>query len=222
MMTTNNRVVEVTRSGTVVLGSTKEIKDLNTDFLRQSYVLLPGFLQPGLLDLLTSRLKVAVFQPRVHGTVGVELCLSDGRIEGMLGFLTNNVTLFRVIEGITGCGPIGSFGGRVYRMMPGKYHYEDWHNDMGDARLVGMTVNLGNKTFTGGSLEIRHCTTRNVISRIRNTGFGDAVIFRLADDLQHRITAVQGTVPKTAFAGWYKSEPNFFAELKKGSRFIPT
>jgi hypothetical protein len=222
MMRSNSPVVEVTRLGTVVLGTGKEIGDLNTDFRRQHFVLLPGLLQPGLLDLLSSRLEAAVFQPRVHGEVGVELCLSDSWIEGLLGFLANNVTLFEVMEAITGCETIGCFGGRVYRMMPGKDHYEDWHNDMGDARLLGMTVNLGNKPFAGGRLEIRHRFSQKMISRIQNTGLGDAVIFRLADYLQHRITEVQGTVPKTAFAGWFKSEPDFFAQLKKSSRSILT
>ncbi len=221
-MTINNRVVEVTRSGTVVLGTTKEIENLNHDFCLQQYVLLPGLLQSGLLDPLLPRLETAIFQSRVHGEVGVELCLTDSRIEGLLGFLANNVTLFQVIECITGCGPIGCFGGRVYRMMPGKDHYEDWHNDLADARLVGMTINLGKKAFAGGRLEIRHRVDQKVISRIQNTGFGDAVIFRLADDVEHRITEVEGIAPKTAFAGWFKSKPDFFAELKKGSETVGT
>jgi hypothetical protein len=102
-------------------------------------------------------------------------------------------------------------------MLPGKDHYEDWHNDLDEARMVGMTVNLSNKVFAGGTLEIRHKITQRMITRITNTGFGDAIIFRLADYLEHRITEVEGVVPKTAFAGWFKSEPDFFAELKKRS-----
>ena len=41
-------------------------------------------------------------------------------------------------------------------------------------------------------------------------GNGDAIIFRLASHLQHRNTNVTGSTPKTAFAGWFRSDPPDF------------
>jgi hypothetical protein len=37
----------------------------------------------------------------------------------------------------------------------------------------------------------------------------------LANDLEHRVTEVVGIHPKTAFAGWFRSQPDFFALLKE-------
>ena len=38
---------------------------------------------------------------------------------------------------------------------------------------------------------------------VANTGAGDALLFALGRGLQHRIRPIAGTVPKTAFAGWF-------------------
>jgi hypothetical protein len=51
---------------------------------------------------------------------------------------------------------------------------------------------------------------------VANTGPGDALLFRIARHLTHRVTPVDGTADKTAFAGWFRSEPEFIALLKLG------
>jgi hypothetical protein len=45
-----------------------------------------------------------------------------------------------------------------------------------------------------------------MLAEIANTGWGDAMLFRTSKQLQHRVTDVVGNEPKTAFAGWFKSE----------------
>ena len=58
-------------------------------------------------------------------------------------------------------------------------------------------------------MQIRERASGKVVSEIANTGFGDAIIFRLDKGLQHRLTDMQGAVPKTAFAGWFEPGPLF-------------
>ena len=48
-----------------------------------------------------------------------------------------------------------------------------------------------------------------MLIQVANTGLGDAIIFRLRSDLEHLATDVEGTIEKTAFAGWFRSSPDF-------------
>jgi hypothetical protein len=41
------------------------------------------------------------------------------------------------------------------------------------------------------------------IRELPNTEPGDAIFFRIAPALQHVVSAVEGMVPKTAYAGWF-------------------
>jgi hypothetical protein len=120
----------------------------------------------------------------------------------------NDEKLFQFIEDITGCDRINCFEGRVYRVNPNEGHHDSWHNDIGEGRLVGMSLNLSREVYSGGRLQIRERESGTLISEAVNTGSGDAVIFRLSRDLQHRITEVEGSASKTAFAGWFRSRPN--------------
>jgi hypothetical protein len=129
-------------------------------------------------------------------------------------FLINDEKLFQVIQDVTRCDRIRCFEGRVYRVNPGPEHYDSWHNDIGEDRLVGMSINLSRETYSGGVLQIRDHDTHEVVSEASNTGFGDAIIFRLSRGLQHRITEVDGKTPKTAFAGWFRAQPDFSSLLK--------
>jgi hypothetical protein len=52
------------------------------------------------------------------------------------------------------------------------------------------------------------------LQEVTNTGLGDAIVFRLSDDLQHRINEVRGAQPKTAFAGWFRSDPALRTKLR--------
>jgi hypothetical protein len=58
-------------------------------------------------------------------------------------------------------------------------------------------------------LQIRDSASGEILHEESNTGPGDALIFQIAPALQHRVARVTGNRPKTAFAGWFKSEPDF-------------
>jgi hypothetical protein len=134
--------------------------------------------------------------------------MDGGSARALLLFLCNDVALFELVRAITGCDRIGAFGGRVYRMLPGAEHEGTWHDDLAEGRMVTLSINLGDAPYSGGVLEIRDRQSKRVLQRVANTGFGDAVIFRIGRELQHRVTAVEGSVPKTAYAGWFVSDPD--------------
>jgi hypothetical protein len=126
------------------------------------------------------------------------------------------------IEALTGCGHLGSFLGKVYRIEPGQNHYDSWHDDVTDDRKIALSINLTEKPYSGGILEIRESGSKRVLNSVTNTGFGDAIIFPISDELEHRRTTVFGGVPKTAFAGWFKSKPDFSESLRQTRKATPT
>lgn len=178
-------------------------------FERHGWVKLRAFFSPALLDLVQGELTDAAFAPKTHGELGRELCLGAGPLTARLMHLVNDAKLFGLVDRITDCGSIGCFEGRVYRLVPGTDHHDAWHTDMVMGRLVAMSVNLSRERYEGGELAIRSARTRALVASVPNLGYGDAVLFRLSHDLEHRVSDMRGLSPKTAYAGWFRLRPAF-------------
>ena len=207
-------MIQLTRSGTVFSGSTEDLESLREQFDRHHCIRLPQLLEPGILKVIQERIDQTEFVERAHEGAGVELCMTENISAGLLHFLTNTPTLFRIIEHVTGCGQIGCFTGRVYRTTPGLGHYDVWHTDMMQDRMVGLSINLSTDVFSGGIFQLRKRKWKWIVYQVANTGFGDGILFRIVDHLEHRITTMKGAVPKTAFAGWFRSQPDFLSSLR--------
>jgi hypothetical protein len=100
-------------------------------------------------------------------------------------------------------------------MVAGPQHQLSWHSDTKDPqRLVGFSMNLSTDIFRGGTFELRDRWTLAPLAQVNNTGFGDALLFRISNDLQHRVTEVVNKVDKTACAGWFRATGvSYYAEL---------
>jgi hypothetical protein len=208
-------MIQVTRRGTELSSSTEALGALRDQFEQHHFFLLPGLLEPELLDLIQRQIDLGEFRERVHEDIdsNKELCLTESAAFSALLFLMNDEKLFHVIQSITQCDQINSFEGRVYRVNSGDGHHDSWHNDIGEDRLVGMSLNLSREIYAGGVLQIRNRDSGALVSEAANTGSGDAVVFRLSRDLQHRITEVEGSAAKTAFAGWFRAQPKVSSSL---------
>jgi hypothetical protein len=192
------------------------IGDLAQEFTRTNTIRLPRLLSAELMALLSARLRTGNWLTREHGTIGRELCLDDQVALHVLNFVSNRPDFLRLVERITCCAPIMSFSGRVYRMTPDADHYDSWHSDATSGRLIGMSVNLGERAYIGGTFRLRRNGVKTVISELPNTVSGDAILFRISEDLEHMVTPVEGTEAKTAYAGWFVSSgEGFFADLRK-------
>jgi hypothetical protein len=165
---------------------------------------LPGFLDPPLLAEVRAHVAAGEFQTKVHHHSGVELCMAPNAAVWLLRFLIVSPEVLGAIAAMTGLDDVRSFFGRVYRFMPGTDHRHDWHDDLGDGRLLGFSVNLGDAPFDGGALELRDRDSGRSTATIRNVGAGDAVAFRIAAGVEHRVHGVTGDTPRTAFAGWFR------------------
>lgn len=204
-------MIQITRAGTVVSGSPGDLARLRETFDRDHCVLLPQFLEPALTSFVQSEIDRAEFHERVHEDMEPvlrDLTMNANLADGLFDvLLMNDATLFHFIEELTGKGPIGSFIGRVYRLIPGVHDYEAWHDDLGDARLIAISINLSRDVYTGGVLQIRDRATGAILHEVANTGAGDAIVFRLSRQMEHRVTKLQGSAAKTAYSGWFCAQP---------------
>ncbi len=172
-------------------------------------ILLPSLLAPELVTAVLTAFEQTSFSDYEHEGIGSELCARHGLATGVLELLANDPEFFAIVRTLTGCGPIGSFVGRVYRMVPGQGHYDSWHSDVGGDRMIALSINLSATPYSGGLLQMRQADSDHVFCEIANLGIGDALMFRIDPGLRHRVTDVVGSAPKTAYAGWFRSRPNY-------------
>lgn len=206
-------LLQLRHQQTAVAASAADLTAARDTFDRQKYLKLPAFVEPGLLASLIDELDKTAFYERVHEGIGTELCAVPGLVSGTLEMLMNDPVLHQTVSAITDCGPIGCFQGRVYRLVPNTGHYDSWHSDVGEDRLVAVSINLGRERYEGGRLQIRYADTTDVLSEVTNPIAGDAVMFRVHPTLRHRVDPVVGAAPRTAYAGWFRSQPDFAALL---------
>ncbi|HKM99169.1 MAG TPA: 2OG-Fe(II) oxygenase [Candidatus Binataceae bacterium] len=171
------------------------------------------------MNFLLRRMENAQWETNIHPEIKEEHVLDDFPAQSLLDFAVNQPGFRQLIEEITNTGPLRRFKGRVYRMIPGKGHYDKWHTDVPHfQRLVGMTLNLSPEVFRGGLFMMRERESKRVLAEIANTGLGDALIFRITPALEHRVSDVEGDKAKTAFAGWFIADGvEFFEELRQDS-----
>jgi hypothetical protein len=200
-------LAQLTRFGILSDASAAQMRSAREQFERHNYLRIPGFIEPTLLRLIQRQLGRAAFKERKYD-IGRDLTLSENPIAGLFNVFMNDPNLFRVIRRITGCGRIGCFTGRLYRMVPRAGLAFNWHDDMLNDRIVAISINVSDASYRGGTLQIRD-RSRGVYAAVPNLGFGDAVIFPVAEQLEHCVTPVVGKAPKTALTGWFCSRPKY-------------
>ncbi|MDH3600111.1 MAG: 2OG-Fe(II) oxygenase [Candidatus Tectomicrobia bacterium] len=197
------------------------IAKMREAFATQHCVVLRHFLDAGFVKTLRQRLDIASFQPggvRENLEREVEFLLpNEDPIVMRLILSLNRPALFDMIRQITDCPPIGGFWGRLYRRY--EEHYYPWHNDSDGNRLVGFTINLSTETYQGGGFEMREMPSKRICYEVSDTTFGDAHLFRIEPEYEHRVAPVEGGKPRTVYAGWFHTEPDYRDMLKPW--FIP-
>jgi hypothetical protein len=82
-----------------------------------------------------------------------------------------------------------------------------------------VSVNLSPQPYGGGVFQLREAASGKMLTEVANIGLGDATLFRIGEDLAHRITDVSGPNAKTAFAGWFRAQPDYrsmLADIRSG------
>jgi hypothetical protein len=176
-------------------------------------VLLPQFLSPRLLEIIREQIEGSRFRRVTHKDIGSDQFLPGHNATAALIFLLNDPEVFAAIRRITGCGPLKSVAASIRRVVAGKGKSLTWHNDKGRYRRAAITINLSERPYCGGLLQIRKTRDRHIVKEIANVGAGDAVLFRVSAALEHRNTEVIGPNHKTAFTGWFEDALSFDLSL---------
>lgn len=209
-------VLQINRHDTTLMGSEEDLERMRIEFDEKHCVTFPMLLEPGLLESVIDGVDQAEFTVTKYTNMMAKdvHIKQDYPTSYLLNFLINSQTMFDTVQRITGCGKIGMFQGRVYRMLPVSDHYDTWHDDLVFNRMIAMSINLTRKSYSGGTVQFRERESEKIINEVHNNRLGDAMIFRLAPFLQHRVTPIKGSIPRTAFAGWFESAPDYRSWLE--------
>jgi hypothetical protein len=214
-------LVRLTRRGVERSAAAADLEAAHAEFASHHSLVLRGFIEPALLAAIQQQLSKEPLLHKTNQGIGTELRLPPGPLSSALEFLTNDPALFDAIQQVTRCASIGCFRGRVYRMLPDAGHASDWHSDVSGGRMITMSVNLSATPFDGGELQIRETASERMVRRLRNTGAGDAVIFRIDPALQHQVLPLTGTASRDALAGWFLASPDY-REMFRAHATVPS
>jgi hypothetical protein len=210
-------MIQLQRAGIKV--DPRRVAQLRDEFQTNHFVFLPKLVEPSLLDFILARFEQGQWQEKVHKGIGSEVTLADSLLLNMLHMLMNFPVFLETIREITNCHDITWFRGRIYRFIPGRGHHDSWHSDDMDQRKVALSLNLSVRGYEGGIFELRDRKSKQILVEAANTGWGDALLFRISKGLDHRITEATGSEPKTAFAGWFKTErADLLSRLHNGAK----
>lgn len=211
-------MVQIRRNG-ISFPYEDEIQRLKTEFTETSCVFMPGFIEPSIVNHLLKRFETTKFVPKSEISGDYEFGKTlfvpqDEPIIFTFHLLLNNPKLFTLIQQLTDCETIGNFTGRMHRSVPDEKHLIEWHDDNSNHRLIGMTIELSHEKYTGGKFQLRETKTTKIIREISNINAGDAFIFRISPELQHRLTVLEKGGNRTVGVGWFCSQPEWqtFAE----------
>jgi hypothetical protein len=197
-------LIQLTRNGLVFSGSSADLRKLRAKFRRDHYLILPKLIEPDLLQTILQRIESAPFLQVGFDGVASQSVINDPLTYGILFFLVNIPEFQRLVQRITGCRKIAEFKGRIYRLNPSTGESIVWHTDVCDHRMVTFSLNLTTKEYRGGALQIRNRGSKKILHEVRNTGLGDALLMPVSTKLAHRVLPVEGDVPRTAMAGWFR------------------
>jgi 2OG-Fe(II) oxygenase superfamily len=188
------------------------IAELKAEFEATKCIFLPNFVEPKTLQILLSKIEKTGFQTKFEGRESEKF----GKVffipqESPLVFTFNMLftapPLYTFLEKVTGCTPIHNFVGRLHRSEGGEDHFIDWHGDNADNRLLAMTLSLGTDRYKGGFFQMREKDSGKILREFGQIEAGDAFIFKIAPELQHRLTVVsEGR--RTAGVGWFRAKSN--------------
>jgi 2OG-Fe(II) oxygenase superfamily len=214
-------LIQLTRQGAVFSGSAADLQALRAQFQRDHYLILPKLIEPDLLATILKRMESAPSVQKEYDGVVAESVIDDPLTYNLFLFLVSMPEFQRLVQRITGCRRIADFQGRIYRLNPATGERIVWHTDVYDHRMVTFSLNLTAQEYRGGTLQIRYRGSEKILHEVRNTGLGDALLLRVSKKLFHRVLPVEGDVPRTALAGWFRWEKgnvNFHDALRMASQ----
>ncbi|TCP65995.1 MULTISPECIES: 2OG-Fe(II) oxygenase [unclassified Sphingomonas] len=177
------------------------------DFKRQRAIECRDLIAPDLLASLLDRCRRGGFVADHVDQLGSREVEAPQRVGAALNIVLSRPSFLHWIEVVTGCHDLHRVEGRLVQNRANGLDALDWHNDTHDdaagARKLGITINLSDAAYEGGSFELRMTGTQETLVRYRHDRAGTALIFDIASDLEHRVLPLASGGPRRVFTGWF-------------------
>lgn len=190
-----------------------EAKDWNAHCTenRVNFAISDSLLDEPLLKEVLSQLEMARWKEKSHDGIGQELIACATPTLFLLNYLLNSHGFLSQVEKDFGLDEqsIQYGSGRIYRLRPGQFDYDSWHDDIKEeeGRCVAVVISLSPDGFEGGDWVLREKNSTEELARISLATPGKALLFRVDERLEHRVEPVVGTAPRDVFAGWLRTKP---------------
>ena len=112
-------MIQMTQQGLAFTGTDSDTESLRRYFERDHFPTAEKLSSSDIISLIRPFLERAEYSPAQYKRVGSELRMEPNLAFDTLSFLANDKKLFTLVQAITGCGPIGYFQGRVYKLVSG-------------------------------------------------------------------------------------------------------
>lgn len=111
------------------------------------------------------------------------------------------------LERVSNRGPLAPAEGEIAEYRD-ESNFLDWHDDQHQpSRRLGLTINLSDAPFEGGTFEMRHVLTGEPLLSHHHDRAGSALLFRVRRKFEHRVLPVTKGGPRLVFAGSYRIMP---------------
>lgn len=194
---------------TGITATEQDIASCRAEYQRSSMLVLPSLLGKPICSAITEAIGKASwshFAHVDHGDIGTEEVCDSELALSLLCFVICEPKFIAMIREITGDDAITWFRGRIFRMNPSLGHYDSWHDDVNGQRRIGMSVCLDSVPCQGGGFQLRKCATQELLGQVEKRSLGDATLFRIGDDLEHRVLPVMEGSIRVAYAGWFHAD----------------
>lgn len=165
-------------------------------------VVLTGLLAPALRSMLCPVLRRPFVEQRIEGAPGmrqVEPGIQPA--SRALELALRRAPLLRWLERVAGCGPLVHVEGEVAEHRPGGEDYLSWHGDMHKpGRKLALVIDFSEARYEGGIFELRDRQSKQMLIRHHHDQPGSALLFRIAENLEHRVLPVTCGGPRRVFA----------------------
>lgn len=196
--------IQVSPLETVVDHDPGVVETWRLAFARTRAVCFPDILDPVLAGQLRQLSAEARFIQQDVDRIGAREVERHDRVGAALWLSLSRPSLLSWLSHVAGCGELRRATGVLTRMSGGAGHALGWHDDLAEVdRRLAVVVNLSTEPYQGGVFELREKGTETVLCRHVHAGFGSALIFQVARDLEHRVSPVTTGGPRLVFAGWF-------------------
>lgn len=171
-------------------------------FAERSAVVLSGLLDPAFRRMLDPALRHPFVEQRVDGAPGMRHVEPGVQpASRALELALRRVPLLRWLERVADCGPLNHVEGEIAEHRASGEDYLSWHQDTHKpGRKLALVIDLSDIPHEGGMFELRDRKTKQLMVQHHHDQPGSALLFRIADTLEHRVLPVTQGGPRRVFA----------------------